>query len=783
MIANRYELGRVLGSGGFATVYEAKDHAQGRDVAVKVIHGAGASMVAGTDGWDEIVERFRLEALQLSQLRSSNVARVYDFGRDDGASEGSGALYLVMELIDGVPLEPRSLGRVLLGHEVLRAARALLSGLAEAHAARIVHRDVKPANVLVPGGIAGLAGLKVLDFGIAQSEHRAQLEAELESALPRPRRALGTPAYMAPELLLGEPSSPASDVYSAGLVLYELLGHSMLFPERAAREQLALRTELDPDFAGRVPAPLDAMLARMLARDPEKRYADAGEALAELVNMETAPVEIDELIPPPSPSVAPRRRSLPPPSVSRPSLGTARMSRLDPDGGHALAAALHTLDLPMLDALARRERGAETSRAARALTLGFRLEIDAATMLLEPLAERGPTAHAVSACVLAPRARVATRARILRGIGEANAWLDTVELEIGALLVAAQAAVSGPEEVPLALARAERMLARPAPRTSARITLELARGALLARSRGTIEQGKRQFEELAETDPSPAPLSVVLRSLLLGPLAFRMDDHVARACFERAAQLAAETGATLLEARALAALGGMLIEVPGRLSQGLAALERVTTLLRDADAPSLEHLAAHNRGVAYVVEGRFAEAAEQFHRAREVARGETPLEIEILSGAQELSARLAAGDVDGARALARLLDLSRNVPVAPREATLVRVACSLVPLLDGDLAAARADIARARAQSAGAGDALLLAGALDVIHASAAGEPIDFLASAAELHRLAEEHGFAAFYWFDLLRAIVGHVAEPLREPMTHAVDRLVVLLGSSMKA
>ncbi|HEY2368730.1 MAG TPA: serine/threonine-protein kinase, partial [Polyangiaceae bacterium] len=277
MIANRYELGRAIGSGGFATVYRARDAVENREVAIKII----------PETVEEITERFRLEALALSQLRSANVARVYDFGKDEAHG-----LYLVMELIEGVALEPNKLGRVLLGHEVLRAARALLSGLAEAHASRLVHRDIKPANVVVPNGIAGLAELKLLDFGIAQSEHRAIMEAEQPN---QDARALGTPAYMAPELLMGEKSTPASDVYSAGLVLFELLGHTLLFPDRPAREQLKARTETDPALAIRVPAPLDEILGRMLARDPERRFPDAVEALNELVNMETAPVDIAEL--------------------------------------------------------------------------------------------------------------------------------------------------------------------------------------------------------------------------------------------------------------------------------------------------------------------------------------------------------------------------------------------------------------------------------------------------------------------------------------------------------
>jgi serine/threonine protein kinase len=765
VIANRYELGRAIGSGGFATVYRARDVVENREVAIKII----------PETVEDVTERFRLEALALSQLRSPNVARVYDFGKDDAHG-----LYLVMELIDGVALEPGKLGRVLLGHEVLRAARALLSGLAEAHASRLMHRDIKPANVLVPNGIAGLADLKLLDFGIAQSEHRAIMES-LQT--PKDARTIGTPAYMAPELLMGEASSPASDVYSAGLVLFELLGHDLLFPDRPARDQLKARTEADPALAVRVPSPLDEILGRMLVRDPERRFADAVEALSELVNMETAPVDVAALVPPAS-SPPSRRRSMPPPGgYHRPTLGTMRMSRLDADPFAALRTTLHALDVPMIEALARRERGTEMGRVARALSLGLRLEIDAATLVLEPLAERTDLARAVAACLLSPRARVATKARIEKGIASGVDWIDTVDVELGELLVGVEAALCGPEAISRCLMRCERLLQRDASKSSARTNVELVKLALTARSRGTALEATPEFDKLAADDADTlSPLSQITRALLLGPLAFRVDDHTSRAMFERAAQLSSDAGATLLEARALASWGGMLIEVPGRLAQGLTVLERVTTLLLHADVPSLEHLAAHNRGAAFIVEGHWAQAAEQFRRAREVASGEAPLEFEILSGAQELTARLAAGDREGARVVSRLLELSRNVPVAPREALLVTVACSLAKLCEGDLAGARKDLENAT-DRASAGDALLLARALEVVYAAAAGETVDYLSSAADLHRTAEEHGFAAFYWFDAIQSIVKHLEDAkLRGAASHATDRLVVLLAPAKK-
>jgi serine/threonine-protein kinase len=177
VLAGRYELGAPIGSGGFATVYRARDVTEGTEVAVKVIPLAfaapAAALASGGGGGTatrvtdedpaQQFDRFRQEALALSRLRSRHVARVFDFGRD--ATIG---MYIVMELIDGVPLELRALGRALMPHEVLRVARGVLAGLAEAHGHGIVHRDVKPSNVIVPRGKNGLDQPRLLDFGIAR---------------------------------------------------------------------------------------------------------------------------------------------------------------------------------------------------------------------------------------------------------------------------------------------------------------------------------------------------------------------------------------------------------------------------------------------------------------------------------------------------------------------------------------------------------------------------------------------------------------------------------------
>ena len=268
-LAGRYELGAVLGSGGYATVYRAQDLLADREVAVKVIptalaSGAGIEPRAGEDE-DTQFDRFRQEALALSRLRSRHIARVYDFGRDDSVG-----LYLVMELIAGVALDVRSLGRALLPHEVLRVARGLLAGLAEAHAHGICHRDIKPSNLLIPRSGRGLEEPRILDFGIARDERRASVLAEAIGRIDAEvGTTLGTPAFMAPEQLREGLSSPASDVYSAGLVLFELLGIGPLFPDEpaagAGRRQ-ARRRPVDRGAGGAAAGDVDRADARAGSR-------------------------------------------------------------------------------------------------------------------------------------------------------------------------------------------------------------------------------------------------------------------------------------------------------------------------------------------------------------------------------------------------------------------------------------------------------------------------------------------------------------------------------------
>ncbi|HVG93776.1 MAG TPA: serine/threonine-protein kinase, partial [Planctomycetota bacterium] len=323
VIGGRYELGPALGSGGFGTVFRARDRTSGAEVALKlVLPGLGSEPAA---------KRLRREGAILRRVTSRHVARVLDLGDDDGG------VWLVTELVEGGPLTTATLGRPLLAHEVLRVARALLEGLAAVHASGIVHGDVKPSNVLVPRGERALSGVKLVDFGLARIVARSEVSASIGEAMTRQGTVLGTARYMAPEVLSGGDPTPACDVYGAGLVLFELLDVGPLFAASDARAALRARAFGDPELTSRIPEPLSDVLARMLAREPSARYRDGREAHEAVVDLDTAPVSIvsaEEPLPgstkttmppvhslPPSSSRSqpPRARTLPPPS--RPAAG------------------------------------------------------------------------------------------------------------------------------------------------------------------------------------------------------------------------------------------------------------------------------------------------------------------------------------------------------------------------------------------------------------------------------------------------------------------------------
>jgi hypothetical protein len=438
----------------------------------------------------------------------------------------------------------------------------------------------------------------------------------------------------------------------------------------------------------------------------------------------------------------------------------------------------------MTDALARRERGAEIGRVARALTLSLRLELDAAALVLEPLMADSALARAVGATVVAPRARRVTRARVEHD--RTDVWVDEIDPELAAMFAALAVAMTNRDDAPRNEARCRRALARLYDdRAVAAITVRMAQvGAGCMAGTVPTSTGLLEMLRLRDADEvPPTPFHMLVRATLLGVAGFRGDEHLARQQLERAAKLALDSGAVLLEARAMVAWGGMLVEIPSRVEQGLSILERATTLLAHGDAPSLEHIAEHNRGAALIIQGNYEEAAAHLHRARAAAKGELSIEHDVISSANEAFAHVFAGAKGPARQALDVLADRHLAQVSARAGAFAHVARSLFALVYEDMTLAAAELRRAQGRAkeaeADGGDVTLLAELVGILYAVARGEAVDLLARAGELEKLAQDHGFASFYWMENLRSVVEKVPDcALRVPLEETLSRLMVLLG-----
>ncbi|MFN8650376.1 MAG: serine/threonine-protein kinase [Gemmatimonadales bacterium] len=280
-----YHLGELLGQGGMGEVYRATHRMLARPAAIKLIRPA---MLGGGAGGAELaIKRFKREAEVAASLRSPHTVELYDFGVTDDQT-----LYFVMELLQGMDLErlvrahgPQPAGRV------IRILRQVCDSLEEAHHRGLVHRDIKPANIHL--GVLGLRHdfVKVLDFGLVKAVGPREEEVSLASATGD---TPGTPAYMAPEAILGQPIDGRADLYALGCVGYFLLTGSVVF-ESASALQAAARHVTDvpvPPSARSglsVPPALEAIILRLLAKRPEDRFASAAELDRALEQVEVAP--------------------------------------------------------------------------------------------------------------------------------------------------------------------------------------------------------------------------------------------------------------------------------------------------------------------------------------------------------------------------------------------------------------------------------------------------------------------------------------------------------------
>ncbi len=305
LLNQRYQLLERLGSGGMAEVFRARDLMLERSVAIKVLHADYSSS-------QEFQERFRQEARAAANLSHPNIVTVHDFGLDNGQ------LFIVMEHIPGTDLKSllRKRGRFSVEEAIPIMVQAC-AGIGYAHRAGLVHCDVKPHNLLITPDLR----LKVTDFGIARA---------LSTIRPGDRDEVvwGSPQYFAPEQARGQAPSPASDVYSLGVVLYEMLTGTLPFNATTADELARMHIHSHPHPLGEylpdVPPMLEQIEAKVLSKEPSARYRTADQLGRVLMRFGTvreptpAPMQISEVLEtseisqtPPSPAPVSRADPVP----------------------------------------------------------------------------------------------------------------------------------------------------------------------------------------------------------------------------------------------------------------------------------------------------------------------------------------------------------------------------------------------------------------------------------------------------------------------------------------
>ncbi len=272
LIDGRYRVQSLIGRGGMGSVYKAEHVGIGRVVAVKLLHPTLAQQA-------DVAKRFEREAAAVGRIEHPNCVDVSDFGRLE-----DGSLFLVMEYLEG-----QALGDVLAEEtrlpvdRALRITRHVVAGLGHAHRAGIVHRDVKPENVLLCPQQGDGDFAKILDFGIAKLLGTVEDEGV---KLTQAGVAFGTPVYMSPEQAIGNPVDGRADLYSAAVVLFEMISGRPPFYSEDRLEVLSMHTSRPPPALADVAPELhvapevEALLARGLTKRPGERFADAAEMIA-----------------------------------------------------------------------------------------------------------------------------------------------------------------------------------------------------------------------------------------------------------------------------------------------------------------------------------------------------------------------------------------------------------------------------------------------------------------------------------------------------------------------
>ena len=279
-LGDRYRLIEVIGEGGMGRVYRAEQLATGKAVALKLLHPEFV-------GVEQVVRRFEREAKVMTEVAHPGIVKVIELG------EWNGRLFLAMELLAGKSLAEQLVreggqggkaGKRLTVKRTLAIIRPVLEALEYAHALGVVHRDLKPENIMIiPGGLLSRESIKLLDFGIAKLGDRS---VQASQKLTQHGMVLGTPAYMAPEQAAGQEADVRSDVYSCGIILYQLLTGHRPFEGEANIDVLLMHINTQPKSLREVadgawiPDAVERVVLRALAKRPAQRYQSAAPASA-----------------------------------------------------------------------------------------------------------------------------------------------------------------------------------------------------------------------------------------------------------------------------------------------------------------------------------------------------------------------------------------------------------------------------------------------------------------------------------------------------------------------
>ncbi len=278
-VLGHYRILEQIGAGGMGVVFRARDERLHRDVALKTLPELPLL--------SELVRRqFRREALSLGKITDPHVAMAFDFARDNGID------YLVTEYVPGLTLNDKLAGHSLPEAEVLQLGKQLASGLEAAHKEGVIHRDLKPSNLKVtPDG-----WLKILDFGLAYALRPDTTDATVSTSLAETYADAGTLPYMAPEQVKGLKPDARADVWSAGVVLYEMSTGGRPFGDLNGAALIAAILE-HPPMPPRAVNPkisegLERVILRALQKDPKERYQSAGDLRIDLANLATGTMPI-----------------------------------------------------------------------------------------------------------------------------------------------------------------------------------------------------------------------------------------------------------------------------------------------------------------------------------------------------------------------------------------------------------------------------------------------------------------------------------------------------------